>query len=690
MTRALRIQLALFVALAAQLVAWRQITRDTDTLQWAVVVLAAVGLVGWVVRRLRMPGLVGGLVQAVVAFAVVVGGVALRYGPDTALDPLRLGRSGADAVLGGAAPLPPHPGVMFLLTLLAMLVGLFTDWLVLTLDRPATAAVGIFTLYAVVAIGLGSAMLLTEFALAALGVTIVLLAAHHGGSTRRWAGATACVAVVTALALALTWAIARQLPEIRPTETRAPLQMSDPSLDLKRNLIQATDDVLLTYRTDQPSGTYLKLATLQRFTAEGFGLQDVRVASGRLPPAPGVQIPTTPRSTQVRIGDFGSEWLPVPYAPIEVEAPGDWGFAVDTLDVMSLAENERTKATIDLEYTVESVDVLPSAEQIAGAASTGGPERERQLELPPQLPSRIGDLAEEITADAPTAGAKAQALEDYLTSDRFTYSLATGTGEGDGLRTIDDFLFSSRRGYCEQFAGAMAIMARTLGIPSRMAVGFVPGDQQPDGSWQVTGRSLHTWPELWLDGLGWVAFEPTPASGVPGIDPDPEPSASPTATASGTPTATAAPSATPTPSPAQSGQPTPTPGNAAAGWVWVVLGLIVVGLGIAAAFVTPRALRAGRRRRRLAGTGDPRADTLSAWEEVRESVTDAGLDWPAGSPRYVAERLAALVEDEAATAALRRLALASERALFDDPAQYADRGTWVDEVGAVIAALGRR
>lgn len=92
MTRALRIQLALFVALAAQLVAWRQITRDTDTLQWAVVVLAAVGLVGWVVRRLRMPGLVGGLVQAVVAFAVVVGGVALRYGPDTALDPLRLGR----------------------------------------------------------------------------------------------------------------------------------------------------------------------------------------------------------------------------------------------------------------------------------------------------------------------------------------------------------------------------------------------------------------------------------------------------------------------------------------------------------------------------------------------------------------------------------------------------------------------
>lgn len=79
----------------------------------------------------------------------------------------------------------------------------------------------------------------------------------------------------------------------------------------------------------------------------------------------------------MRIGDFGSEWLPVPYAPIEVEAPGDWGFAVDTLDVMSLAENERTKATIDLEYTVESVDVLPSAEQIAGAASTGGPERER-------------------------------------------------------------------------------------------------------------------------------------------------------------------------------------------------------------------------------------------------------------------------------------------------------------------------
>lgn len=111
-------------------------------------------------------------------------------------------------------------------------------------------------------------------------------------------------------------------------------------------------------------------------------------------------------------------------------------------------------------------------------------------------------------------------------------------------------------------------MARTLGIPSRMAVGFVPGDQQPDGSWQVTGRSLHTWPELWLDGLGWWRSSDSP-SGVPGIDPDPEPSASPTATASGTPTATAAPFSDPHLVNAFAArQPTRRPANAAAGCGW--------------------------------------------------------------------------------------------------------------------------
>src|SRR5690606_22468525 len=74
---------------------------------------------------------------------------------------------------------------------------------------------------------------------------------------------------------------------------------------------------------------------------------------------------------------------------------------------------------------------------------------------------------------------------------------------------IGGFL-DTRQGYCVQFATAMVMMARTEGIPARMAVGFLPGDPQPDGTRAVVASDAHTWPELWIDGMGWTRFEPTP------------------------------------------------------------------------------------------------------------------------------------------------------------------------------------
>jgi transglutaminase-like putative cysteine protease len=70
-------------------------------------------------------------------------------------------------------------------------------------------------------------------------------------------------------------------------------------------------------------------------------------------------------------------------------------------------------------------------------------------------------------------------------------------------------------GYCEQFAAAFAVMARTLGIPSRVAVGFTPGGMQPNGWHLVAGVDSHAWPEIWFDGIGWIAFEPTPGRTPP-------------------------------------------------------------------------------------------------------------------------------------------------------------------------------
>ena len=89
--------------------------------------------------------------------------------------------------------------------------------------------------------------------------------------------------------------------------------------------------------------------------------------------------------------------------------------------------------------------------------------------------------------------------------------------QGHGNDAIEAFL-RQRIGYCEQFAGTFAAMARSIGVPARVAVGFTPGTEQPDGSRSVLGKNAHAWPEIWFDGLGWVPFEPTPGRGAPGAE----------------------------------------------------------------------------------------------------------------------------------------------------------------------------
>ena len=97
----------------------------------------------------------------------------------------------------------------------------------------------------------------------------------------------------------------------------------------------------------------------------------------------------------------------------------------------------------------------------------------------------------------------------------FQYSLDVKQGHGN--RAIEDFL-ERRTGYCEQFAGTFAAMARHLGMPARVAVGYTPGTLGEEGQYSVAGRNAHAWPEVWFDGLGWVPFEPTPGRGAPGTE----------------------------------------------------------------------------------------------------------------------------------------------------------------------------
>ncbi len=688
-----RVGLALAVALCLQLWPWTQMTRHAEALQAAGAAMVLVLAAGWLGRRvLRLPTIGVALLQVVAAAVSLVGAIWWAHGARHVLRLPALLGEGISFIQSSSAPMFPNPGATVAIVIGAALVALAADAIAVGGERPGLAVIPLVALHLVVAVALSTPTLFSEFVALAVGIGLVLVAAApwgHGERPAARAAALLTAVAMTAGAVGVTWVAAQFVPTFEPRTNSEPLQMSDPSLDLKRNLIQGSDEVIIRYTTDSPGGAYLKLATLPSLSTAGFALSDVRVATGRIPSPPGSPRGVG-RTTNVEVGDFSSEWLPVPYAPTAFDAPGDWGFALDTLDVMAMAGPGRGRATEGISYEVRSLDVRPDAEAIARAEADGGPGRELTTSLPVELPSRIRELAREVTGAAPTAGAKAQALEAYLRSDAFTYSIAPTTGNGDGLATIDDFLFGSRTGYCEQFAGAMAIMAREVGIPTRMAVGFVPGTEE-EGVWGVTERDLHTWPELWLDGLGWVAFEPTPSRGDSGAGPatpqEPTGTAAPTAG----PTAEATPSAEPSePTPTASPVPTPVdPGSPAVpGAVpWVLFGLLAAA-GVAAAVFVPRWLRARRRTRRLADTGDARADTLSAWEEVCEVVADLELSWPGGSPRFAAERLVgSLGGDAGAAEALRSLAAASERALFDRSENFDLPGRWGAEVDAITAAL---
>lgn len=141
-------------------------------------------------------------------------------------------------------------------------------------------------------------------------------------------------------------------------------------------------------------------------------------------------------------------------------------------------------------------------------------DRDRYLAVPASLTTRIADLARRWTRDADTSLAKAEAIEKHL-RDEYQYDLASPSGAADD--PLDHFLFESRRGHCEFYSTAMAMMLRTLGVPTRNVTGFIGGTYNRFGGfYAVRQGDAHSWVEAFVEGRGWRRFDPTPpASSAP-------------------------------------------------------------------------------------------------------------------------------------------------------------------------------
>ncbi len=133
--------------------------------------------------------------------------------------------------------------------------------------------------------------------------------------------------------------------------------------------------------------------------------------------------------------------------------------------------------------------------------------RDRYLQLPPTLPPRVKELARKLTEDYDNVYDKAAALESYLRQTSYNEDIEAPPPERDA---VDYFLFDSREGYCDYYASAMAVMARAMGIPARLAVGYAGGEYDEErGGFVVRRYRAHAWVEIFLPGFGWIEFEPT-------------------------------------------------------------------------------------------------------------------------------------------------------------------------------------
>jgi transglutaminase-like putative cysteine protease len=219
---------------------------------------------------------------------------------------------------------------------------------------------------------------------------------------------------------------------------------------------------------------------------------------------PGIQ--TGQLTQEFEIDGLVSWWLPAATAPVAVDAGGRRVLESRYYRGLTVGRGVRK----GFRYTAVSQVPNVRAEDLAGPV---GNEYKRPDLLPYLDTENVDDdvrlLARTLTQGKDTPFEKALAIQDYLRDPKvFRYSLQVPS-LAEGGNELRRFLLSVREGYCEQFAIAMAMLAREAGIPSRVAIGFTPGTPKDD-YFQVTTHDAHAWPELWFPRAGWVYFEPTP------------------------------------------------------------------------------------------------------------------------------------------------------------------------------------
>jgi transglutaminase-like putative cysteine protease len=721
-------------------------------LQAAFLVAVQAG-VGALARRVPLPRALTVAVQLVVSMALLTlffagshAVLGVLPGPDAVAEFGRLLGSGSADVNRYAIPAPASEGIRLMLVGGVLLIGLAVDALAVTFRSAAPAGLPLLALYSVAAGLSGGGASWMWFLLAASGYLLLLLAegrdrlsqwgrVFRGASPQQQSaggldsGSGSPLAPVRTgrrigvLTLGIALAVPAVLPSLnggliggsgpgRGSGGGGTISAVNPVVSLQESLNQPIDREVLRYRTtaQQTQDLYLRLVALDQFDGTAWKSSERKVRDVPDPfPRPaglGQDVPTAEISTNIRAArSYAQIWLPMPFPATKVGVDRRWRFEPEGRTLVG----DQGQTTSNMEYNVRSLAVRPTKEQLASAPAAPADVRREYTRVPESLPPVVKQTALQVTRGASNDYERARALQDWFASEG-GFSYDTQVQSGTGTAAIARFL-EQKEGFCIHFSFSMAAMARTLGIPARVAVGFTPGTAKSDGTMSVGLRDAHAWPELYFEGLGWTRFEPTPTRGsAPEYTREDVPSADPSDPAQPTAGASSAPSAAPNPSdtcPAaerrlgecgQDDQAAPVgpadPGTPAGTVVAVLVGVLAVLL----LPLLPLLWRTRARARRLGSDGrgpsDAAARTLAAWREINDSAWDLGIaPDESQTPRRTAARIVRLGSLEGPSAeAVHRVAGAVEQVLYAPVPRTS--GGLVDDVHRVRAGLragaGRR
>ncbi len=417
-----------------------------------------------------------------------------------------------------------------------------------------------------------------------------------------------------------------------------------PLVDIRKRLVDESNDEAFNVRSNRPS--YWRLTSLDTFDGRIWSSGgSFSRARGKL--AKNAPDSHDPRriSQQFEIGALSAIWVPAAFEASSVD-PGDTRMRWDADSSTLIVDDDRNTSDGFIYNVVSDAPRYTAAELRRSTESFPAYIRRQYLELPKDFNGGAARLARTVTRPGRDPFDRALLLQNWF-RDRFTYDLHVPAGHSEDA--IAEFL-SSRRGYCEQFAGTYAAMARSIGLPARVAVGFTPGDVDPSDPelYRVKGKHAHAWPEVWFANLGWVPFEPTPGRGAPGAESytGVKPQQATTRLLPGT--QTTVPDSTPSSSvPTKAPKLDPRKFNVDAGnglaargrrrktidnpFVVIVFALLIIGFGYV---LLALGLPAVRRRQARTRAVTPSERVALAWDEASDAVARTGSTLPYSSETH--------------------------------------------------------